>query len=76
MKNKLLLVSVPFLALGTAAVLSACGKKYDVTLTVYNWADYIYTGADEDGTIIDKEGGVTKRFEKYYEEKTGKSIKL
>ena len=77
MKNtKSMLLIVPFLSLGSAMFLSACGKKYDATLTVYNWADYIYDGTDEDGNLVDKEGGVTKRFETYYKEKTGLSIKV
>ena len=72
MKNrKLILLTVPFMAVG---VLVGCGKKYDVKLLVYNWADYIYDGTDEDGNSIDK--GTLKRFEEYYQEKTDLSIKV
>ena len=74
MKSKKLILSViPFAVLA----LAGCGgKKADVTLVVYNWADYIYEGTDDDGNLIDDEGGTLQRFEKFYEEKTGKTIKV
>ena len=52
--------------------LTACSKKYD--LVIYNWEDYIYEGTDDDGNYV--EDGTVAAFEKYYEEKTGKKIKV
>ena len=69
-----LLVSLPFLAVGSATFLTGCGKKYDATLTIYNWEDYIYEGTDEDGNAVDDEMWV--KFEKYYKKQTGKNIKV
>ncbi|MCQ3034725.1 MAG: extracellular solute-binding protein [Bacilli bacterium] len=75
MNKKSLLIAMPFLALGIAAT-SGCAKKYDVKIVIYNWEDYIYTGADEDGTKIDDEGGIVERFQTYISEKTGKKVKV
>ena len=44
-KAKLLLTVASLLSVCS---LTSCGKKYDVTLTVYNSEDYIYLGEDED----------------------------
>ena len=44
--RKLLLLAIPALFMSN---LSACAPSYDVKLVVYNWADYIYDGRDEDG---------------------------
>ena len=49
------------------ACLTGCGDNYDVTLTVFNWEDYIFEGDDEND-------GVCKQFEDYYKEKTGKKL--
>ena len=73
-KQKLLLLAAPVLAISAMASLSACGKKYDVKLTIYNWEDYIYEGTDETGKIV--ADSTVKAFEKFYTEKTGKSIKV
>ena len=69
--KRILLFAVPLMAISS---LVGCGKHYDVKLVVYNWADYIYDGTDDDGNVTDK--SVVKRFEEYYQEKTGKSIKV
>ena len=69
--KKLLFLAVPFLAAGA---LIGCGKKYDVKIIVYNWADYIYDGTDESGKKVGD--GTIKMFEKYYKEKYNKSIKV
>ena len=71
MKRKLVLLALPAMAIGA---LTGCGAKYDVKLLVYNWADYIYDGTDDDGNIVDK--STIKRFEEYYHEKYGKTIKV
>ncbi len=69
-----LLASLPFLTIGSATFLAGCAKKYDDTLTIYNWEDYIYEGTDEDGNIVDDT--LCEKFEKFYKEKTGKRIKV
>ncbi len=66
-KRKILVGAIPFVALGTLLSVTACSKKYD--LVIYNWEDYIFEGDKEkDGTV--------KAFEKYYNEKYGKKIKV
>ena len=69
--KKLLFLAIPAMAISG---LSACAPKYDVKITVYNWADYIYDGTDDDGNIVDK--SVVKRFEEYYQEKHGEVLKV
>ena len=70
--KKLIFLAVPAMAI---AGLSSCAPKYDVKIVVYNWADYIYTGTDDDGNIIDK--STVKRFEEYYKEQhDGKILKV
>ncbi|MCQ2086845.1 MAG: extracellular solute-binding protein [Bacilli bacterium] len=64
-----------FLALAPIS-LTSCGENYDVVLTVYNWEDYIYDGTDEMGNIDEENPGVVELFEEYYQEKTGKKIKV
>ena len=49
--RKLVLFAIPALLMSG---LTACGAKYDVKLVVYNWADYIYDGRDEDGRATQK----------------------
>ena len=72
-KSKMALVlSAPFLALGALVSMTGCSKKYD--LVIYNWEDYIYEGTDDDGNRVDD--STVKAFEKYYQEKHGKSIKV
>lgn len=72
-KSKIaLLATAPALALGALVSLTACSTKYD--LVIYNWEDYIYEGTDDDGNYV--EDGTIAAFEKYYEEKTGKKIKV
>ena len=73
-KQKLMLLGAPVLALGSMALLAGCGKHYDVTLTIYNWEDYIYEGVDEKGKYVDD--SLVEKFQKYYEEKTGLTIKV
>mgnify|MGYP002518284795 FL=1 len=46
----------------------------DDQIIIYNWADYIDLGIDDDGYIIGD--SVTKLFENYYKEQTGRSIKV
>ena len=75
MKKHSTLFLIPILGLGITT-LSSCNNNYDAKLVVYNWEDYIYTGTDELGNIIDEEGGIVERFEKYISEKTGKKIKV
>ena len=69
-----LLASLPFLTVGSATFLAGCAKKYDATLTIYNWEDYIYEGTDENGNAVDD--SLCEKFEKYYQEQTGKRIKV
>ena len=67
-------LSFPFLVVGSASFLVGCTKKYDATLTIYNWEDYIYEGTDEDGNIVDDT--LCEKFEQFYKEKSGKNIKV
>ena len=67
-----LLLSTPFLAVGTLVSLTGCSKKYD--LVIYNWEDYIYEGTDDTGKIIGD--GTIKAFEKYYEALHGTKIRV
>ena len=77
MKNKKLAWVLPIVGAGLVASLTGCGgSKADVTLTVFNWEDYIYEGTDDEGNLVDEEGGIIERFEKYYQEKTGKTVKV
>jgi spermidine/putrescine-binding protein len=69
--KKLLFLAIPAMAISG---LTGCGTKYDVKITVYNWADYIYDGTDDDGNIVDK--STVKRFEEYYKEKHNLSLKV
>ena len=69
--RKLLLFAIP--ALLTSG-LSACAPKYDVKLVVYNWADYIYDGRDENGRATQK--STIKLFEEYYKEKYDLVLKV
>ena len=72
-KSKFALVfAAPFLALGALTTMTGCSKKYD--LVIYNWEDYIYEGTDDDGNRVDD--STVKAFEKYYQEKHGKAIKV
>ena len=74
MKKRIAILASSAVAIGALMSLASCGTKYD--LVIYNWEDYIYEGADESGTIIDEEGGIIERFQNYYQEKYGKSIKV
>ena len=69
--KQILFLAVPLMAISS---LTGCKAKYDVKLTVYNWADYIYDGTDDDGNVVDK--SIMKRFEDYYKEKYGKILKV
>ena len=55
--KKLLFLAIPAMAISG---LTGCAQNYDVKITVYNWADYIYDGTDDEGNIVDK--SVVKRF--------------
>ena len=72
--KRLTFACFPFLAVGSLTGLVACQEKYDVKLVVYNWEDYIYEGVDEMGNKEDD--SLVERFEKYYKEKTGKTVKV
>ncbi len=76
MKKKLAFLMCSTVAVGALMSLAACGQKYDVRLVIYNWEDYIYEGTDDAGNYIDEEGGLVDRFEAYYKEKYGKTIKV
>ena len=69
--KKLLFLAIPAMAISG---LTGCAPKYDVKITVYNWADYIYDGTDDDGNIVDK--SVVKRFEEYYKEQHDLVLKV
>ena len=72
LKKKITLFAASLLALGSVTFLAGCAEKYDVSLTVYNWEDYIYEGA-EDGKKVDD--SMIEKFQKYYAE-THDGLKL
>ena len=74
LKKNVVFLSSAVMALATLMSLAGCASKYDVKLTVYNWEDYIYEGTDETGRRVDD--SLVKKFEKYYEEKTGLVLKV
>ena len=74
LKKNVVLLAGTVVALGTLVNLAGCASKYDVKLTVYNWEDYIYEGTDETCKRVDD--SLVKKFEKYYQEKTGKIVKV
>lgn len=58
----------------SVTALSSCAKHYDVTITVYNWEDYINEGLDEKGHKVTE--STIEGFQKEYEEATGLSIRV
>ena len=66
LKNKVTVLLSSLVAVGALTSLTSCGPKYD--LVIYNWEDYIYEGASENGTVVDD--GIIEKFEKYYQEKS------
>ena len=69
--KKLLLLAVPMMAMSG---LTGCNEKYDIKLVIYNWADYIYTGKDEEGNATGK--STITLFKEYYKEKYDKIVKV
>ena len=69
--KKLLLLAVPMMAMSG---LTGCNEKYDIKLVIYNWADYIYTGKDEEGNATGK--STITLFKEYYKEKYDKVVKV
>ena len=68
MKKFISLALVSALSASSLAALASC-KKADVTLRVASWAEYIDDGEGDNKSMIEN-------FEKWYEEQTGKSIKV
>lgn len=68
MKKFISLALVSALSATSLAALASC-KKADVTLRVASWAEYIDDGEGDNKSMIEN-------FEKWYEEQTGKSIKV
>ena len=68
MKKFISLALVSALSATSLAALASC-KKTDVTLRVASWAEYIDEGEGDNKSMIEN-------FEKWYEEQTGKSIKV
>ena len=68
MKKFISLALVSALSASSLAALASC-KKADVTLRVASWAEYIDEGEGDNKSMIEN-------FEKWYEEQTGKSIKV
>lgn len=68
MKKFISLALVSALSATSLAALASC-KKTDVTLRVASWAEYIDEGEDGNNSMIED-------FEKWYEEQTGKSVKV
>ena len=54
--------------------LASCGKNNTLILRVYNWGDYIDDGYGDDES--EKGPSVIEDFEKYYEEVTGKKVRI
>lgn len=68
MKKFISLALVSAISATSLAALASC-KKADVTLRVASWAEYIDEGEGENNPMIED-------FEKWYEEQTGKSVKV
>ena len=68
MKKFISLALVSALSATSLAALASC-KKADVTLRVASWAEYIDEGEGDNKSMIEN-------FEKWYEEQTGKSLKV
>lgn len=68
MKKFISLALVSAISATSLAALASC-KKTDVTLRVASWAEYIDEGEDGNNSMIED-------FEKWYEEQTGKSVKV
>ena len=68
MKKFISLALVSALSASSLAALASC-KKADVTLRVASWAEYIDDGEGDNKSMIEN-------FETWYEEQTGKSIKV
>ena len=68
MKKIISLALVSALSAGSLAAFASC-KKADVTLRVASWAEYINEGGEDNDSMI-------ADFEKWYEEQTGKTIKV
>ena len=71
-KSAIILAMSALMSLGGLA--SCGGSKADVTITVYNWEDYIYEGTDEKGNSIGD--STIAAFEKQYFKDTGKTIEV
>ena len=69
--KKLLLLAIPMMAVSS---LTGCSDKYDIKLVIYNWADYIYTGKDDEGNATGK--STITLFKEYYKEKYDKIVKV
>ena len=69
--RKLLLLAIPMMAMSG---LTGCNEKYDIKLVIYNWADYIYTGKDDEGNATGK--STITLFKEYYKEKYDKIVKV
>ncbi len=67
MKKTFLILFICVLAL--AFMLSSCGNEETDELFVYNWGEYISDGSDESLDTV-------AAFEEYYEELTGRKIKV
>ena len=68
MKKIISLALVSALSATSMAAFASC-KKTDVTLRVASWAEYIDEGEGDNNSMIED-------FEKWYEEQTGKTIKV
>ena len=68
MKKFISLALISALSATSLATLASC-KKADVTLRVASWAEYIDEGEGDNNPMIED-------FEKWYEEQTGKSVKV
>lgn len=74
LRKKVILLAAGFVSAASLISLAGCASKYDIKLIVYNWEDYIYEGVDETGRRVDD--SLVEKFEKFYQEQTGKVLKV
>lgn len=74
MANKVKSILIAAIACLSLPTITSCELVTDYTITILNWEDYIATGEDEDGELVDT--SVVEEFKSYFYEKYGKTIRV
>ena len=74
MANKVKSTLIAAIACLSLPTITSCELVTDYTITILNWEDYIATGEDEDGELVDT--SVVEEFKSYFYEKYGKTIRV